>query len=413
MLSAVQFLIDHHSLRDSLRRAAHGAVSVRILAAWATCGVGVECLSNCRAPHKRAVIGTTFAVTEPAALQRLMRLGFDLRVVDQLPNGGTFHPKMYLFEQPDGTFVTLVGSANLTDAAFTRNSEVLVRMHMAAASVSKLVTHFERCWSGDSAQPVTDAWFDAYAERYRIALLNRERDIARAERTPGQARVAAQAVPKVSDLHALMQSDWTDYVRKISDRADLQDGYLDADNDSYLHTLSLVTPLLRSGLATVDQKSVARILGRHECGWLGTVQLMRGRAARLGDDAELRALVDDCLRPLWNAASDADCLAGAEGVFERLGLIDGFGPGFITRILAIARPDRFYSCNVASSSGLASLFGVPNSRLCQWKGYRDGLNVVYSTRWYNSPEPSNDRLKRLWNARVALLDAYAYQMPKS
>lgn len=412
MSDAVQFLLDHRSLCESLRRAAEGAVSVRILAAWATCGAGVECLRECRAQHKRAVIGTTFAVTEPEALHRLMRLGFDVRVVDRLPNGGTFHPKVYLFEQRDGTFVAALGSANLTDAAFARNSEAMVRMHLPAASASSLVAHFESCWRGDVVRPVTNAWFEAYAERYRIALLNRERDFAQAERGRGQARKQSQAAPQTSDLHGLMQSDWTEYLQSLSGRKDMQEGYLDAADDSYLHTLSLVTPLLRSGLATADQQSIGRVLGRHGCGWLGTVQLRRGRGARIGTDGELRALVDDCVRPLWNASSDSDCFDGARGVFSRLGAIDGIGPGFITRILAIARPDRFYSCNEASSAGLASLFGVPRSRLGEWEGYREGLSVVYSTRWYTSPEPANTRSKRLWNARVALLDAYAYQHPE-
>jgi hypothetical protein len=190
----------------------------------------------------------------------------------------------------------------------------------------------------------------------------------------------------------------------------MQTGYLDAANDSYLHTLSLVTPLLRAGLATADQKSIGRILGRHDCGWLGTVQLMRGRAAKFGNDVDLRALVDDSIRSLWSATSDSDCFAGAEQVFRQLGAIDGFGPGFITRVLAIARPDRFFSYNKASCDRLASLFGIPKSKLEVWDGYQDGLRVVYSTRWYRSPIPESSRMKRLWNARVALLDAYAYQV---
>lgn len=405
----MDFLLDHKSLCEAFRQAAAGAVSVRVLAAWATCGAGIDCLRECRAGYKRAIIGTTFAVTEPEALHRLMRHGFDLRVVDRLPNGGTFHPKAYLFEQPDGSFIAMLGSANLTDAAFARNAEVMVRATLQAPSASKLLVHFEDYWDSGFAKPVSNEWFHEYTERYRTAMLSRERDLAQAERERGHTRKSGRVTPQTSDVHDLMQSDWSEYVRRLSNRKDMPDDYLDGRDDSYLQALSVATPLLRSGFATADQKSVARIMGRLDCGWLGTVHLMRGRGAKIYNDADLRGLVDDCIRPLWNVTSDSECLSGAREVFRRLRAIDGFGPGFITRILAIARPDRFYSCNDASCSGLASLFGVAKSNLGDWEGYEEGLNVVYSTRWYTSPEPANARMKRLWNARVALLDAYAYQ----
>lgn len=409
MPEAVQFLLDHNSLCDSLRRAAAGAVSARILTAWATCGAGIDCLRACRAPDRRAIIGTTFAATEPEALHKLMRLGFEVRVIDQLPDGGTFHPKVYLFGQRDGTIVVMLGSANLTHAAFTTNAEAMVLTRVPRTAASQLVELFEGYWCCSAVGPITDEWFEAYVDKYGVAVSSRKDSLARAERGSRRVNASSPWMVSSSDLHDLMQSDWAQYVRRLSSRTDLQEGYLDAADDSYLHTLSLVTPLLRSGLANADQRSIARILGRLECGWFGTVHLMRGRGAHLASDIELRALVDESIRDLWHARSDADCVAGAQRAFERLGAIEGLGPGFITRMLAIARPDRFYSCNKASRDGLASLFGMSKSRLSEWDGYKEGLAVVYSTRWFNAPRPARPRSRRLWLARVALLDAYAYQ----
>jgi len=56
---------------------------------------------------------------------------------------GMFHSKLFLITKNDST-IALVGSANATNAAFTRNEEVLISLPDAGA----LVNYFESAWDG-------------------------------------------------------------------------------------------------------------------------------------------------------------------------------------------------------------------------------------------------------------------------
>ncbi|MGH7243399.1 MAG: phospholipase D family protein [Phycisphaerales bacterium] len=398
-------------MRSALSEAAQTAHSVRILAAWATCGAGLECLRHCDAAHKQAIIGTAFAGTEPEAFHSLIRMGFDVRAIDQLPNCATFHPKLYLFEQRDGDFTVILGSANLTDAAFTRNAEALVRLSLPRTAALPLIAYFTEYWTARGTHPIDDLWFEEYTKRYKLALATRAPSFAQTQGRRSGPQPSAQTSARTSDLQGLMQSDWGGYVQLLSQRSDMPRDYLDGKTDSYLQVLSMTSPALRAGLVNADRRAIARILGQFDCGWLGTERLMRGRGAQIYNDQPLRQLVDDYIRPLWETDVESDCIGAAESVFIKLAEVDGLGPAFITRILTIARPDRFYSCNAASRTSLASLFGVSKSKLGEWSGYRTGLEMIYSTNWYRSPEPTNSRMINLWKARVALLDSYAYQSP--
>ncbi len=409
MINNVRFLLDDKAICKAMSQSAKTAVSVRVLAAWATMGAGLNCLSSCTAARKEAIIGTRFSVTEPEALHGLIRQGFDLRILHSLRGGGTFHPKVYLFECPDGTWTALVGSANLTDAAFSRNAEVMVELSLTNEGAADLNALFDGHWKSAHPGKITDEWFERYKEGYEAAKQKRAQDIAKAERPKNSPLKRSTASPKTSQLQGLMKSDWAGYVRRLAVRKDLGDRFLDGGRSSYLRTLSLTGPILRSGLAEAEHEDISRAMGRSDyCGWLGTVHLISGRGAKIYRDRALRALVDRYLEPLWELRGEHQSLEAGRAAFASLGKIDGFGPGFITRMLTLARPDLFYSLNAASVDGLASLFGIPKARLRTWEGYEEGLKIVFATQWYNSPSPTDNKMKHLWDARVALLDAYAY-----
>lgn len=411
MNAAVEFLLNTDSIRKAMTELAREAVAIHIMAAWATRGSGLESLSVGRAGHKKAIIGTSFAVTEPDALLELLQMGYDLRVVDRRPKGGTFHPKVYIFEHVDGDSTVLVGSANLTHSAFTRNTEVMVRTKLGPRSVRSVRDLFERTW--DSSREMTDEWFDKYRATYSAAASVRSREIAKAERGDSEHSKRSVALVSISQLQGLITYQWTQYLRAIEDKRGMgRSGLAGADN-SYLRTLKIARPLLRSGLAVAEQMDLKKVMGKADnCGWFGVMSLMRGKAGAIYQDRALRKCVDRYLQPLWDVSEDDEVLEEGRRAFIGLEKIDGFGSGFITRMLTLARPDRFYSVNNGSRDGLASLFGVPKARLATWDGYSQGLEIVYKTPWFQSAPPIYKNMRQLWDARVALIDAYVYRPPK-
>jgi HKD family nuclease len=96
------------------------AENIRIVTAWATTDcMACECLEKARSKISTMVVGLDFYTTSPSFLESFLsaiRIGKALR-------GGTFRPKLYLFEIAD-RFGCVIGSSNFTRGGFGDNAEL-------------------------------------------------------------------------------------------------------------------------------------------------------------------------------------------------------------------------------------------------------------------------------------------------
>ena len=95
--------------------------------------------------------------------------------------------------------------------------------------------------------------------------------------------------------------------------------------------------------------------------------------------------------------------------YTELKSLDGIGSGIATRLLTLARPDRFVSLNGASTASLATSFGVAPSTLSQPKNYGRLLEQVYDQAWHSDPRPVDAREETIRWMRAALLDCFMYR----
>ena len=84
--------------------------------------------------------------------------------------------------------------------------------------------------------------------------------------------------------------------------------------------------------------------------------------------------------------------------------IRGVGWACSTRLLAVKRPDCFLP--VTSRSRVRETLGHPVSL----DGYVDLHRCIWSLPWYQAAEPSDVQERRVWQARVALLDVLLYEV---
>lgn len=112
-----------------------------------------------------------------------------------------------------------------------------------------------------------------------------------------------------------------------------------------------------------------------------------------------------------NAASapDASFPETAVRAYSELTDLTNVGPGVASRLLAIARPDRFVSVNGGSKAFLADAFGLARSTLGHPRNYGRLLERVYSKAWYREPQITNAREQTIQWMRAALLDCFVYQ----
>jgi phosphatidylserine/phosphatidylglycerophosphate/cardiolipin synthase-like enzyme len=96
------------------------AENIRIVTAWATTDcMACEFLEKARSKISTMVVGLDFYTTSPSFLESFLSV---IRIGKAL-QGGTFHPKLYLFEIAD-RFGCVMGSSNFTRGEFGDNAEL-------------------------------------------------------------------------------------------------------------------------------------------------------------------------------------------------------------------------------------------------------------------------------------------------
>ena len=134
---------------------------------------------------------------------------------------------------------------------------------------------------------------------------------------------------------------------------------------------------------------------------------MRQAALKTVFDENLKAIQDIVLGVA--AAADNAFPQLAFDSYRALWDIDGVGPGIATRLLTLARPDRFVSVNGESEKGLAASFGLAPTTLGNPSNYARLLTTIYDQDWYKNPAPRNARERDISRIRAALLDAFVYR----
>lgn len=90
-------------------------------------------------------------ITQLSGIKKLLENEIEVKVYKS--NAGTFHPKIWLFEK-ENKWKMLVGSANLTRAAFIDNVEASILIQ-DQGNISNALIFFQYLWESDNASPIT------------------------------------------------------------------------------------------------------------------------------------------------------------------------------------------------------------------------------------------------------------------
>ena len=364
------------------------ATEIDLATAWATSHQGLRALQRQRpSPEVRAVVGLWGNQTDPFALRMLANIGH-LHGADA---GRRFHPKVFIF-RAGGSSVAWVGSANFTSGGFGMNEEALFE----TSDTESVQDWFDDLW--EHTDPLDHDAIDAYAE-------------SRKNNPPPPA----PRPPAAHDLDPLQLlegvGDWQSYVAALEQC----DGWWSnrhswsvlGEQDSWRETMEVLHDVIRHpDWGEVDEYDRLRLLGlTHGDGW---AQLGRMRQIALNTVfGANRETIQNIVFGVVTANDDAFPERAFES-YQALRLIDGVGPGIATRLLTLARPDRFVSVNNASRAGLAGFFGLAPTTLGNPPNYARLLAAVYSQDWYRNPVPRNARERAISRIRAALLDSFVY-----
>ena len=177
---------------------------------------------------------------------------------------------------------------------------------------------------------------------------------------------------------------------------------------SWHHTIEVLRDILtRKDFAHLDDDDRRRVLGLAGGGGWGLLGRMRNNSVNtvFGHNAQD---IQEILREVAEANDDA--FPGlAFDAYKRMRKFGGIGEGIATRLLSLARPDRFVSVNDGSRDDLAQYSGLAPGTLGREANYRKLLEFIYDKHWFRTPEPDNRLEKSIWGMRAALLDCFVYR----
>ena len=381
-------LITQDAILPRFREHLSWATNIDLATAWATSHEGLRALERQRpSPNVRAVVGLWGNLTEPLALRTLARIG-RLRGPDA---GRRFHPKVFIF-RGGGRSIAWIGSANFTSGGFEMNDEAVFETN----ETGSVQDWFDDLW--ERTDPLGDDAIDAYADSRQ---LHPPPPSPRSLTTPGPDPLllleGVGAWP--SYVEALEQCDgWWSHHHSWSVLGGRNSWRETAE---VLHDIALQPDW--KALGPYDRR---RLLGRAPGEYWALFGRMRPTALGTVFGADLEA-IQGVVRRVADAADDAFPQL-AFNSYRALRSIDGVGPGIASRLLTLARPDRFVSVNGASKNGLSASFGLPPSTLGNPAGYERLLTAIYDEDWFRNPAPQNARERAITRLRCALLDSFVY-----
>ena len=383
--------------------------------AWASPIVGLsEKLLD--AKIKQGVVGIHFYQTDPRFIERFID---DERVKFIMQTSGTFHPKMYLFENGK-EWRMIVGSANFTNAAFSKNSEVGVLMTDADDSDGSvlikakniLVTYRKGAESFDRKK----------FESYKATWAHQQKRIRSLSSEYG--RKDSGSTKNVSRPTFLRDLPWEDFFANVQNEDKKEKGRFERRtlllkkikelfqqkkaNGEYrqFSDYSLEERKLIAGLDVDVKGENGKTL---EWGLFGSMQGAGMFKKYVGKESEKLAAALECIPREGNVEQEH-----YDEYVAKITKLPGIRLATATRLLAMKRPDTFICVDNENSENLSKFLSIPNIVNCNKDKIFDVYwdDVICQMRdfvWWNEKKPTDKKERFVWENRAAFFDSLFYR----
>ena len=398
----MRFLSTPSEIESVLKEQLTQCISVRWAVAWASCKSPLfEKLVECRDKIEQLVVGIHFYQTDPDFIEAFIDHP-NVRFV--MNPDGVFHPKTYLFECDDQTWVCVTGSSNFTKGGFSTNSETAVAFDMhdddEGSTYTKIDSTLNDYFSSEHARTLTQKDLTAY----RAVWKRQQRKLESLSGT--YTTKPKKRKTKASPLDVpLFVMDWLEYYSVVKDNKGVHttEGRLRVLETAQSYFLSSNR---FSDLDTDSRRGIGGFYETEEIDWLwfGSMkghgyfkQAVNANSQNISDALDQIPLTGDLQEEHFN-----NYLAKIKDAFQNV------GTGTATRLLAMKRPDYFVCLDSKNRNKLCEAFQIPKSvKLDDY--WALVVARLMDTNWWNALEPSDEHQKRIWRGRAAFLDVMFYE----
>ncbi len=372
-----------------------------IATAWASLGSkSSDVLLTNKKRIKRMVVGTHFYQTHPKFIERFIN---SKRVKFILKTDGVYHPKVYLFSNTKDDWECIIGSANFTLSALTRNTEIVVHIKSTDSD------------SGNIYKTIMDTiegyWVDAESisqeecHNYKNIWEKNRKKLNSLKEKYGKAKKSKPLVK--SEIFSL---SWPEYFEIINnDEFHSFEGRIELLNTAQRYfrenaNFSQLDEIQRreiAGMATENQSS-----SNIGWGWFGSMLGAGKFQNRINTNNIFISNALDAI-PLQGKIYKSD-YNNFVGLFQQAFPNGGSGVAIASRLLAMKRPDYFVCLDKRNRPKLCDEFGI--SKTVSFNEYWDEIiERIIDSVWWSSEKPTNKIEAQAWLGRTAMLDTIFYE----
>ena len=368
--------------------------------AWASYGnTEFKLLTSNKDKIRKLYVGIHFYQTHPNFIEEF--IGYK-NVLVAKDTSGVFHPKLYLFDYGDGIWECVIGSANFTNGAFSRNEESAV-----------LITNYDDQKGSEYKNIMSSlSKYEKFSEEITEQFANNYRKIwgkqqKRISKLGGQFTSKNKSKKTKSPIDSeIFTLEWQEFLERVKD-------------DQH-HSLAGRTHIVNeahryfednehfSDMTLEQRKNIAGInrAGDMDWGWFGSMVgsgVFKNRI--IENDANISAALDSI--PLNGPVSKNSYLNYVR-LYKQAFPDDRNYLGTGTRLLALKRPDYFICLDSTNKNRFCSDFGITMSSLSLDNYWDEVVERIQECVWWREEQPIDAIERNAWNARAALLDAIYY-----
>lgn len=377
--------------------------SFSIAVAWATKNDVFNAIKKHERKINKMIVGVDFYQTHPDVIQWMKGARKTNKMFIGKSKTGIFHPKVFYFKFDNrDTNALVIGSANLTAAAYGRNEEASVCTKIAKndTSIDDLLSK----WSKNGTE-IKNFDNDAYKGEYLLK-----------GRTVRQV-LNKKGCDEFNENPDLLKMSFGDYYKLCK-------------KDPF-HYFGARLDLLEFCSASIeDQDDFSCVAGLKES--ISEPEILYGLFGSMKADAAFRDTVYDenIWRELYNLYQRIPSKAPISKLVARKFIHDvqmiinlNYGNEYgklnhlsaATRLLAMKRPDLYFCVNGANAGRLAKDLGISvagKNGIKTIDGYLDAAESLQKSTWGNSARPptgNDSNILPCWEGRIAMIDSIYYE----
>ncbi|CAA7391795.1 phospholipase D family protein [Chryseobacterium fistulae] len=398
----MKLLIKQSDLTKEFKRLIKQYSNFHWATAWASAGNEVfgELIENRYKIHN-ITVGIHFYQTHPDFIKEFID-DENVRFIEQ-PKG-TFHPKVYLFTNDENYWELIIGSANFTASAFTKNTEVCILMNakdINSKEVYESTLEIIRS-SFELGKTFTESDWENYRKIWDIQQPKIQSLSGQYGSTKGMSIPSHKIELQIKSWDEFMDDVFGEGKSIIERRIRVIEIAKELfQKVRHFKELDKSERKFIAGLPTDLERTIP---GAKDWAFFGSMRGAGKFSKLINDNNELISFALDEI-PLDGPVTKTnyDCFLDH---FKMV--LPGNYLATSTRLLAMKRPDVFICYDNKNKDALCRDFGIIRNDMDHERYWNEIILRIMDSEWYQKPDPKDEMERKISMARSAFLDSLCY-----